>query len=106
MPPTGRPAGLQVPWDRVAGVPNGTSAAGAGSGLPGTAATTWRTGLAGAALLCRAAECPGTGCRAAGADDVAGPLHAAVMQAPARTTAATDVHLLIRTGCGATMKGS
>lgn len=37
MPPTTRPAGLQVPAPAVAGVPNGTSAAGAGSGRPGTA---------------------------------------------------------------------
>src|SRR6516225_11372288 len=55
MPLTARPAGRQVPGAPV--VPYGTSAAGAGSGRPGTAAVTVPTFAAvpGGAVRCRAA---------------------------------------------------
>jgi hypothetical protein len=94
-------------------VPNGTSAAGAGSARPGTAITT-RTGLAVRPGLAGAtardgAECEADESEAPAPGDAAGPVHAAVTQAqaqaPASTAPSRAARIIMPLGCRVTMTG-
>src|SRR5579862_1152511 len=109
-PPTGRPAGCQAPCPAEVGGPNGISAAGLGSGTPGTG---WPP--AGGTVCGARAVADGPANPAVVAEPSAGvatgavgaPTLHEVRARPATTVGARRDHLILMgPGCFASMTGS